>query len=1574
MDPNIPENIPDNTSGDLFLSYHRTDSEAVLAVQKLLRARGISTFLDRDQLMAGMPWPQALEQALHQSRAVAVFIGPGGLGLWQKRELGYALDRQVQEEREGQHFPVIPVILPGADITAGFLFLNTWIDLRTDRSDPEALNALARTVEGSIAGTRPEELEPLCPYRGLRPFREEDAAFFYGREAFSLRLLEAILSRNLVTVVGTSGSGKSSIVQAGVIPLLRRRHPPENTWDTVSFVPGTRPFHHLAASLILLLEPDIDETGRLLEAQKLGDLLARKEVTIESTVERVLRKSEGTDRLLLVADQFEELFTQTSEPGRQAFLEALLQALDNSPLTVVLTVRGSFYDSLISSSRDLSDRLEQAVINLGTMTRDELQRAVIEPAKRVGLNFEPGLVKRILDDVGDDPGNLPLLEFALTELWARRQGKLLTHAAYEESGEVSGAMAQRAEVVFATLSPTQQEGVHRLLTRLVWVGDQAELTLATRQRAPVSELGEKSRQVLMVMTDARLLVIGKLGAGGEETAEVAHEALIRHWERLRGWLDEDREFLLWRRRLQTALAEWGRTNREEGALLRGTPLREAERWISERLEDLSPLEQEFINNSSAQDKREQTLREHRRKTILIASLGSTIVFLLLTSFALIQSLEASSRELAATARSQLLLDPESSLLIAIEAVNIKQTDDAVDILRQSLMESHLRIRIKGKDIVTNASFSPDGTRVVLGSDDNTAQLWNISGGKPLLLLELKGHTAGVTCVKFSPDGSLIATSSVDKTIRLWDAITGQSRAELLGHTDTVNCVSFSPDGKFVVSASDDRTARVWDTKTSRLDRILHGHTAQVTDAAYSPDGNMIVTSSADRSAKVWSPTTGGEIATLRGHRAPLAGAIFSPAGNMIVTASDDNTARVWTMQKGKWGYVRELAGHVDSLTSVAFSPGGDLLVTSSLDRTARVWDTQSWLTLSELRGHTDVLTHAEFSPDGSRIITSSRDTTARIWESLNEHARQALRGHAGTVESAELSHDAKLVATASTDNTARLWDTATGKSLHELSGHTNSLTSVAISPDGKFVVTASDDHTARIWDAGTGKSLHLLEGHTDSVRMATFSPDGALVVTAGNDATARVWDAQTGKPVNILGATGNEAQSLPNEFTRYNSTFSPDGSLMALVNPDNAVMVWNIKSGNQIAELKEDKMTVTGAVFSPNAKLLVTTSADATARIWDLVSGKSLHELQGHDDRVTDAAFSPDGTLVVTGSADHTARIWDVSSGKLRSEPLKQEAAVTGVAFINGGKAVVATLDDTSANVWDVSSGQLLRRMHGDQQGTKNRHSERIYSAQFSLDGRLIVTASADSTARIWSARSGQSLVVLKGHTKGVTGASFSPDGSVIVTASKDGTANLWEAKSGKLLHRLQGHADEVTSANFSADGKWIITSSKDSTARVWDASTGRQLTVLTGHRDWVNRAEFSPDSRLALTASRDKTTLVWQRYGETEWRVKARLFGHSLSVVRARFSSGSKSIVTASRDGTARVWRLNETLSPSPGLTPTKSSPVEACDVCWPSSEEIYTLAANRIRHADSRLDPVEHFHDTRYKIIRWFIPKRIE
>ena len=323
----------------LFLSYNSADRTSVIAIQKLLQARGITTFLDHDNLVSGLAWPQALEQALRAVAGVAVFIGRE-LGGWQKREMWFALDRQVREEKEGRPFPVIPVLLHGADLTPGFLFLNTWIDLRRGLDDvctAEALSAFEQAIKATEpvryredSAARVVECTAICPYRGLQIFREEDAAFFAGRKAFAKQLLDFTLGKNLVAVVGPSGSGKSSVVQAGLIPLLRREQPPANTWDAVSFTPGDDPFHRLASALIPLLEPDLSETARLTEAEELGRNLAADKIRVESVINRVIQKSNGTGRLLLVTDQFEELFTLTPEAVRRPFAQALVHARGRS--------------------------------------------------------------------------------------------------------------------------------------------------------------------------------------------------------------------------------------------------------------------------------------------------------------------------------------------------------------------------------------------------------------------------------------------------------------------------------------------------------------------------------------------------------------------------------------------------------------------------------------------------------------------------------------------------------------------------------------------------------------------------------------------------------------------------------------------------------------------------------------------------------------------------------------------------------------------------------------------------------------------------------------------------------------------------------------------------------------------------------------------------------------------------------------------------------------------------------------------------------------------------------------------
>jgi TIR domain len=593
---------------DVFLSYSRADQDAVERLGRALRARELTVFVDRWYLVAGQSWPEALEKHLRDCRAVAVCIGTGGMGAWQQREHYKALDRQAHEPG----FPVIPVLLPGADDPAlGFLGLNTWIDLRRGVDDGPNLETLARAARrlppGDEAVLAPDPRGQICPYRGLLPFREEDAAFFIGREAFTATLIDKVRTNSLVAVVGASGSGKSSVVRAGLVPALRRGTD-NHVWEILTLTPGPMPLHALLAAL----SPPPEELSRAARLARIeGDvaLLRERNLTIEAFARDILREQPGTDRLLLVVDQWEELYAQAkSLDDRQRFLDLILQATTDGAVTVVLTLRGDFYGRALED-RAFADRLQNAVVNLGPMRREELKRAVTEPAAKVGLGFEDGLVDRILDEVGSEPGNLPLLEFLLTELWARRERGLLTHAAYAAIGGVKGAIATRAEAELERLRPEQREALRRVMIRLVTPGEgQAD----TRATAEIPAGDAAAEAVVRRFADARLLTTGHDEATGHETVDVSHEALIREWKTYRGWVDADREFLRTVGRVKAAMHAWAeeKEDKDSRLLAPGRPLEEARELLAREhalIDDIRP----FIETSIAHD--DARLAEEQRR-------------------------------------------------------------------------------------------------------------------------------------------------------------------------------------------------------------------------------------------------------------------------------------------------------------------------------------------------------------------------------------------------------------------------------------------------------------------------------------------------------------------------------------------------------------------------------------------------------------------------------------------------------------------------------------------------------------------------------------------------------------------------------------------------------------------------------------------------------------------------------------------------------------------------------------------------------------------------------------------------
>jgi WD40 repeat protein len=1285
----------------LFLSYNRADERAVMGVRKLLEARGITTFLDRYELGAGLPWPQALEDGLRDVHGVVVFVGRE-LGGWQKREMWFALDRQVREETQGRTFPVIPVLLQGADLTACFLFVNTWVDLRGGLEGGrtgEVLDAFERAIKstepasvsegsGTQAGDR---AAAICPYRGLQFFREEDAAFFAGRTAFADQLLHFTRGKDLVVVVGPSGSGKSSVVQAGLLPRLRRER--EKTWDVVTFTPGSDPFHRLASALIPFLEPDKDEVERLEEAEELGANLAGGRTRVEAVFNRVIEKSNGTGRVLLVADQFEELFTLTPEPGRRPFAQALLRALGNAPFTLLVTLRADFYSQIITLDRALSDRLAPAQVNLGALTLAELRESITEPAKLVGLEFEPGLVERLLADVGGEPGHLPLLEFALTELWQRREGKVVANRAYNEIGCVTGVLARRAEAEFARLRPEEQTAVRRLFSRLVRVARPEEAGEDTRQRTHLSDADAVERRVASELADARLLVTGGDAHNGNLSVEIAHEALIRNWDRLRGWLNEDREFLLWRQRSQVQVGEWKEHRQDVGYLLRGVPLSEAESWLLGRPQDLTDAEQHFILESVALRKREWAEEEQRRQaeienakrlkeaaeatavaeqqraaeqarraTVLRRSALALGVMLMLAFAAVViafwQRSLAQAREFVAASRTSEDTDPELSILIATQGVAATWPwghyvlAEAEEQLHHSLLASHVEITLVGhKDYVWSVTWSPDRKRLATASRDHTARVWDAASGKELLTL--RGHTNDVMCVAWSPDGKRLATASLDQTAKVWDAESGKELLSLSGHSKDVMSVAWSPDGHWLATGSFDRTAKVWDAASGN-ELLTLSPQAFVMSVAWSPDSQRLATVAGASTAKVWDRESGKELLTLSGHGNAVWSVIWSPDGKRLATASADHTAKVWDVESGK--ELLTLRGHSDGVQSVAWTADSGRLATGSRDNTAKVWDLGSGKEQLVLSGHTDSVESVVWSPDGKRVATASEDHTAKVWdvadgkELLTLGGRRSnlfdlgrmefltIGGHRSDVESVVWSPDGKRLATASADHRAKVWDASSGEELLTFSGHSNSVFAVAWSPDGKRLATGGADKVARVWDASSGKELVTLSGHTGRVLSVAWSPNGKRLATASDDETVKVWDAVSGKELLTLGGHRGAVESV---------AWSPNGQRIATGVEDQTAKVWDAVSGRELLTLRGHGNGVWSVAWNSGGQRLATGSYDGTAKVLDAVNGKELVTLTGHAGRVLSVAWSPNGKRLATASDDRTVQIYAIDFREL---------------------------------------------------------------------------------------------------------------------------------------------------------------------------------------------------------------------------------------------------------------------------------------------------------------------------------------
>lgn len=1186
--------------------------------------------------------------------------------------------------------------------------------------DWASLQLYARNDDGD--DTRPVVFRP---YRGLLAFQPEHRRFFFGREKEISEIVQDLHAlrdqklERLLIVAGASGTGKSSLVFAGAVPKLQQENP---RLDFLRMRPGSDP------------------------NQALTEVLARRAAGAPA---------------LLVVDQFEEVFTQTQAPAaREAFVRRLwsLAGSPGSELSIIITLRVDFIgrcgELVVNDAGRRLDCIaydEKHRIFVAQFQPEQLRAAIVEPARKVGLTLQAGLVDRMLYEVDNEPGALPMLEDALDVLWQHRDGSMLTQAVYEDLDGVIGALQRRADAVVEKLGKNELPIVQRMLVNLVAVAENTALD--TRLRVPLTELQHAFTPAesagfdlaLREMVTARLLVQD----GEEELAqvEVAHEALIRKWPKLRAWLDENRAGLLLQRRVKQAAQQWEVHQFDESLLYRGGQLLQASEWRKGWALQIGELEQRFLNASEAhqQQLKEKEAAQQRRQREVEARLAEE------QRQKAQQKLEAAQ---ALAKRTRLAAIVLGLLFVASAAIGAQAYRASIRAAQQSVIAAQNAALAEQK-----SKEAKQRTDEVLQKSEEAQNLLLVAVAQTL---KSNSTEAATILREVKRRDSTLWSQAVSDTLQI-----GVAETVLRGHLDSVNAVAFSSDGRKIATGAEDGTARIWNADGTGEAVVLKGHEQAVYAVAFSPDGRMVVTGSRDGSARLWNADGSGPARIIAQHHEPVNAVAFSPDGKKIITGSDDQTLRIWSVDGSAAPIVQR--GHIDSVSTVAFSPDGKRIFTGSDDKTVRIWNADGSGIPRTLSANMDRVTSVASSPDGKTLAVGLEDNTIRVWNLDGSAPPRRLDGHRSSVTSVVFSPDGKEIASGSEDRTVRIWraDGSSGAPL-VLRGHNERISSIAFSPDGKKLVVGSLSHSARVWNvSGSGVPLELTR-HESAISAVAFSPDGRWLATGTADNLVRIWNSDgTGVPVILKGHTEPVTAVA----------FSPDGRKLVSGSADKTARLWNTDGSGAATILSGHLESVTAVAFSHDGTMIATGSEDKLARIWDADKTDAPLARKAHDKGVTSVAFSADGKKLATGSSDPVVRVWNVDGS---GEPIQlsgHELAINAVAFSPTGLTLITGSDDKTARIWKIDCTSAPRVLRD--------HDYQVTSVGFSPDGRKVVTGSRDRTARIWNVDGNQAPVVLSGHRHWVSSVAFSPDGHALATGSLDKTARIWVISGDAQLEAL---------------------------------------------------------------------------------------------------------------------------------------------------------------------------------------------
>lgn len=1121
------------------------------------------------------------------------------------------------------------------------------------------------------------------PYKGLRAFQEADSSNFFGREELTERLLQRLQEphalKRFLAVVGPSGSGKSSVVKAGLIPRLRRGGMTgSQNWFYTEIVPSSQPFNELETAILsVAANPPADWR----------ETLRRNELGFVEIINMILPPN---SEFFLFIDQFEELFTLSeSELQSMRFLDSLYTAVTApiSRVRVVITLRADFYDRPLKRpyiSALMRERTEVVI----PLTPQELELAIVEPANQVGVEIESALVNQIITEINEQPGALPLLQYTLSELFEHRLGSVIPHEVYKAIGGVRGSLARRADELYQQFDPPQQEITRQLFLRLVTLGEGTE---DTRRRALLTETtsmrGNRNviRSVIDQLGRSRLLTFDRDPISRNPTIEITHEAIIREWQRLRDWLDESRNDVRMQRGLAGLASEWNANKKDASYLLRGIRLEQYQRWIEHTNISLNEEEQTFLSASiaektrvdadeKARQQREEALERrslNRLRLVVVVLAAAVVVAVGLTLLALSQSQSAErarqraeeSLDLSVSTtqgvRAVQAFDEGNSDLAVVLALAANTIPDPSIETRRTLAEVAFapgtRLILEGHTaFVSSVDISTDGNYVVSGSSDFSIILWDARTGALIRRFEA-GHRGDVQSVAFSPDNTRVVSTGLDFQTIIWDVATGTIIRSLAGHQDIATSAAFSPDGRMILSGSKDTLLILWDAETGQEIRRLEGHTSRIRNIAFTPDGTRVLT--AAREAFVWDLATGQII-----HRLELPTAIramaLTPDGKMAVSGATDGSLTVWNIETGE--ILNQFAQNLE-IDALEFFPDGQTFVLGAETGEVELWEIGAGEVFQRLSGHSDAVLNVAISADGKQIVSASKDQTLRLWNVTPPTKLQTWVAHDNRITSVHIV-DTWLYST-SLDGTVKVWDFATGQSIAIPVEGGAPITTLALNADETLLLAATGGEVSKIYlyHAESGLLLREYAGHAREIRSVAFSPDGQTFLSGAEDGELILWNIQTGAIIRQFNGEVGSLRSL---------AFTPDGQIVVVAGLD-GLIEWDMQTGAVMQTIPTQGLAFYSVAISPDGQTIASATSDDSVILWDVQTGAERVRLSGHTDSVFSVVFSPDGRIVASSSSDNFIILWDAETG---GELQRFEAETTpySLTFDKTGKHLLA--------------------------------------------------------------------------------------------------------------------------------------------------------------------------------------------------------------------------------------------------------------------------------------------------------------